>query len=211
MKVKATAKTGWILLAVFAGVNAIGALRYLLPAVPFPAFLDNFVHHRSLLALHAFCGALALLAGPLQLLPPFRERHWKFHRRMGWIYCGAVGLGAVAALRLAFDASTGRIAGAGFFFLGLAWLISTALALRFILRGNTARHRRWMIRSYSLTAAAITLRLYLPFSFLPHFSYAVVYPAIAWLCWVPNLVIVELYLRRGAESLVAAQAAAASP
>lgn len=208
---KAFAKAGWVLLAVFAAATGIGALRYVLPVVPFPAPLDNFIHRWPLLSLHAFCGALALLAGPLQLLRPFRERHWKFHRRMGWIYCGAVGLGALAALRLALNASTGRIAGAGFFFLGLAWLTSTALALKFILSGNTVRHRRWMIRGYSLTAAAITLRLYLPLSFVPHFSYAVVYPAIAWLCWVPNLIVAELYLRRGAESFVAVEVAAPSP
>ncbi|HYL62225.1 MAG TPA: DUF2306 domain-containing protein [Candidatus Methylomirabilis sp.] len=203
------AKTGWVLLGVFAGVNAISALRYSLPEVPFPASLDNFFHHRRLLALHAFCGAIALLAGPLQLLPAFRERHWTFHRRMGWIYCGAVLAGSLAALRLAWHAQTGRIASAGFFLLGVAWLISTALALRFILRGNTARHRRWMIRSYSLTAAAITLRLYLPLSFLPHFSYAVVYPAIAWLCWVPNLIAAEIYLHQAAESAGGLQSAAA--
>jgi uncharacterized membrane protein len=208
--VKTPAKIGWALLALFAAENAIGALRYLLPAVPFPAPLDNFFHHRYLLALHALGGALAMLAGPLQLLPPFRERHWTFHRRMGWIYCAAVLLGSVAALRLTVNAQTGRAAAAGFFCLGLAWLISTALAVNFIVRGNSARHRRWMIRSYALTAAAITLRVYLPLSLLLKFDYSIAYPAIAWLCWVPNLLAVELYLRRGTESSRSIESAAAS-
>lgn len=188
------------MLAVFVAITAIGALRYLLPVVPFPALLDNFLYHRGLLSFHAFCGAIALLAGPLQLLPPFRERHWTFHRRMGWIYSCAVLLGSLASLRLALHAQTGRVASAGFFFLGIAWLVSTSLAVRFILRGNVARHRRWMIRSYALTAAAITLRMYLPLSFVHGFSYNVVYPAIAWLCWVPNLIAVEVYLRRASKS-----------
>lgn len=188
------------MLGVFAAANAIQALRYLLPTVPFPAQFDNFFHHRFLLGVHAFAGATALLAGPLQLLPPFRERHWTFHRRMGWVYAGAVGVGSIAALRLAVNAQTGWVAAAGFFFLGLAWLISTSLAISFILRRNSRRHRRWMIRSYSLTAAAITLRIYLPLSFVFHLQFAVAYPAIAWLCWVPNLLFAELYLRRAAES-----------
>lgn len=207
---KVLAKTGWVLLGVFAAVNAIGALRYLLPKVPFPALLDNFIQHRGLLTLHAFCGAIALLAGPLQLLP-FRERHWTFHRRMGWVYCCAVFLGSLVALPLALHAQTGQVASAGFFLLAVSWFTCTAIALSFILRGNMTRHRRWMIRSYSLTAAAITLRIYLPLSFLPHFSYAVAYPTIAWLCWVPNLIVAEIYLRRASERRNPAQAAAASP
>ena len=207
---KALAKAGWVLLAVFAAENAIGALRYLLPVVPFAAPLDNFLHHRHVLALHALGGALALLAGPLQLLQPFRERHWKFHRRMGWIYCSAVLLGSLAALRLAVHAQTGRVASAGFFSLGIAWLVSTALAVNFILRGNATRHRRWMIRSYSLTAAAITLRIYLPLSFLLRVNYSIAYPLIAWLCWVPNLLLAETYLRRAPEAPRSVQGAAAS-
>lgn len=207
---KVAAKAGWVLLALFAAENGIAALRYLLPSVPFPAPLDNFFHHHYLLALHALGGAVAMLAGPLQLLPSFRERHWTYHRRMGWIYCSAVLLGSVAALRLAVNADTGRVAGAGFFCLALAWLICTALALNFILHGNSLRHRRWMIRSYFLTAAAITLRIYLPLSFLARIPYTIAYPAIAWLCWIPNLFVAELYLRRAPNAPASIESAAAS-
>lgn len=192
------AKVAWVLLAFLALENGLGAWRYLLPTVPFPAPLDNFLQHRYLLALHALCGGIALVAGPLQLLPPFRERHWSWHRRMGWVYCLAVALGGVAALRLALQAQTGRVAGSGFFALAGLWLFSTAFAVRMILRGNFVAHRRWMIRSYALTAAAITLRIYLPISILFHWDYSVAYPAIAWLCWVPNALLAEIYLRRSA-------------
>ena len=194
---------------VLAATNGLQALRYVLPVVPFPARLDNFFHHRFLLGLHAFSGAIALLAGPLQLMPAFRERHWAFHRRVGWIYSGAVGVGSVAALGLAVNADTGRVAAMGFFFLGLSWLMATALAVNFILRADSARHRRWMIRSYCLTAAAITLRIYLPLSLVLHVRYAIAYPAIAWLCWIPNLLAAELYLRRAAESPQSAENAPA--
>lgn len=184
------------MLGVLAAENAIGALRYVLPHVPFPAPLDNFFHHHRLLALHASSGALALVAGPLQLLPPFREKHWTLHRWMGRIYCAAVLLGSLAALRLALNAQTGAIAASGFFLLALAWFSVTAIALWHILRGDSVRHRRWMIRSYFLTAAAITLRIYLPICLVLHVDYAIAYPAIAWLCWVPNALFAELWLRR---------------
>jgi hypothetical protein len=52
-----------------------------------------------------------------------------------------------------------------------------------------------MIRSFALTAAAITLRMYLPLIFVFHWNFSVAYPAIAWLCWIPNALAAEVYLR----------------
>ena len=64
------------------------------------------------------------------------------------------------------------------------------------MQGRFNEHRAWMIRSFALTFAAVTLRLYLPIaSFLPVHSDDA-YRAISILCWVPNLAIVELYLKQ---------------
>jgi hypothetical protein len=52
-----------------------------------------------------------------------------------------------------------------------------------------------MIRSFALTAAAITLRIYLPLVFVFHWPFSIAYPAIAWLCWIPNALAAEMYLR----------------
>jgi uncharacterized membrane protein len=185
----------WLLLTLFVLMNALGALRYLLPHVPFPAELDNFRQRRTALSLHAFGGAIALLAGPLQFVPRFRESSWNRHRLLGWIYSSAVLLGWCASLWIAPHSETGWIASSGFLALGAAWIVATGLAVRFILRGDAIRHRRWMIRSYALTAAAITLRIYLPLIFAFHWPFAIAYPAIAWLCWIPNALAAEVYLR----------------
>ena len=185
----------WFMLALFALVNAMGALRYLLPHVPFPVEMENFTQRRLALSLHALGGAIALLAGPLQFVSRFRESNWNRHRLLGWIYCGAVLLGWCASLWIAPHSQTGWIASVGFLALGAAWIVATALAVRFILRGDAVRHQRWMIRSFALTAAAITLRMYLPLIFVFHWPFAIAYPAIAWLCWIPNALTVELYLR----------------
>jgi uncharacterized membrane protein len=193
--VKLLPKLLWVLLALFALENALGALRYLLPHVPFPAELDNFTQRRVALSLHASGGAIALLAGPLQFVPRFRESNWNRHRLLGWIYCGTVLLGWCASLWIAPHAQTGWIASAGFLALGAAWIVATGLAVRFILRGDALRHRRWMIRSFALTAAAITLRIYLPLIFVFHWPFSIAYPAIAWLCWIPNALAAEVYLR----------------
>jgi len=63
-----------------------------------------------------------------------------------------------------------------------------------IVRHDTAAHWRWMVRSYALTAAAITLRIYLPRSMALHLPFQRAYPAIAWLCWIPNFLAAEAYL-----------------
>jgi Predicted membrane protein (DUF2306) len=78
--------------------------------------------------------------------------------------------------------------------LGAAWIVATGLAVRFILRGDAIRHRRWKIRSYALTAA-ITLRIYLPLIFVFQWPFSIACSAIAWLCWIPNALASEGYLR----------------
>lgn len=43
--------------------------------------------------------------------------------------------------------------------------------------------------------AAVMLRIYLPVSMAGGVPFESAYPVIAWLCWVPNLVVVESWLR----------------
>ena len=124
----------------------------------------------------------------------FRESNWNRHRLLGWIYCGAVLLGWCASLWIAPHSQTGWIASAAFLALGAAWIVTTGLAVRFILRGDAIEHRRWMIRSFALTAAAITLRMYLPLIFVFRWPFSIGYPVIAWLCWIPNALAAEVYL-----------------
>jgi hypothetical protein len=127
--VKLLPKILWFMLALFALVNALEAFRYLLPHVPFPAQLDNFIHRRIALSFHALSGAIALLAGPLQFLPRFRDSNWYRHRLLGWIYCSAVLVGWCASLWIAPHSQTGWIASSGFITLGAAWIVATGLAV----------------------------------------------------------------------------------
>jgi hypothetical protein len=54
-----------------------------------------------------------------------------------------------------------------------------------------------MIRSYSLAFAAVTLRIYLPIAVaVMRIPFDQAYPAIAWLCWVPNLIVTEWWVLR---------------
>ncbi len=54
-----------------------------------------------------------------------------------------------------------------------------------------------MIRNYAPAFAAVTLRIYLPFSqAVLHADFLASYRIISWLCWAPNLLIAEMIVRR---------------
>ena len=184
----------WVVLTVFATVIGLASLRYALPHVPHPV-LRNFVERRIPLSIHAVSAAVALLVGPWQFLSSSRRHHPNVHRTLGRIYACAVLVGWLASIPVALHAETGLSASAGFLALGTCWIASTGFGVATVRGGKIAAHRRWMIRSYSLTASAITLRLYLALVVVTHISFVPAYTVIAWLCWVPNLVIVELALR----------------
>jgi uncharacterized membrane protein len=193
---------------------AIGltAYRYLLPGMPggAPAIVANHFTRTGALLLHAGVSATALILGALQLFPRFRARWPAWHRRAGTVYVICCMIGGSAALLLSLGTTAGPIATAGFGLLGLTWLGCTAQAWRYAKARDFVRHRRWMIRSYALTFAAVTLRIYLPIVFIAHWNADVGYRAISWLCWVPNLIIAELWLRSGAGVRTSPPIAAAS-
>jgi hypothetical protein len=76
--------------------------------------------------------------------------------------------------------------------LAFLWVATAALAYVRIRAYDIESHRRWMIRNYSLTFAAVTLRLWIPFLMIAGYDFSVVYPTVAWLAWVPNLIIAEI-------------------
>lgn len=55
-----------------------------------------------------------------------------------------------------------------------------------------------MIRCYAMTLAAVTLRIQLGLGQALDIPFEVSYPWIAWLSWVPNLIIAEWWLHRSA-------------
>jgi uncharacterized membrane protein len=195
-RMTALSRVGWMTLALLAMVIGLVSLRYVLPHVPFPAGLPNFRSRHGWLIGHAVFSSIALLTGVWQFSSSLRRSRIGVHRWMGRVYCVAVLLGWLTSIPIAMHANFGAIPSAGFLALGAAWIVSTACGYFTIRRGEIALHRQWMMRSYALTAAAITLRLYLPVFPLMGMSFATSYRLIAWLCWVPNLLLVEWMIQR---------------
>lgn len=186
----------WALLALSALGIGLFSLRYALPGMPLPSDLPSLALSPRPFVVHAVSASLALVLGPLQLVPAWRARFPALHRWVGRAYVLSVALAWLSSLPLAVNAMTGAVAAAGFFVLGLAWVVTTGMGLARALQRRFAEHRRWMLRSFALTTAAITLRIYLGASMAADIDEALTYPFIAWLCWVPNALAAEWYLRR---------------
>ncbi len=164
------------------------------PAISIGGTVAANAYFRPWLLVHIGGAATALLVVPLQLSQRLR-RHRRLHRYLGRVYVASCGVGGVAGVVLAAGSSAGPVATAGFGLLGLAWLGSTALGWRAVVAGRLEDHRAWMLRSFALTFAAVTLRIDIPLALAAGLPLLESYRAIAFLCWVPNLLIAELYLR----------------
>jgi len=84
----------------------------------------------------------------------------------------------------------------GFGTLALVWLLTSALALARARQGRFDEHRAWMMRSYSLTFAAATVRLAsLPLLVLTR-DPIVAITGTFW-SWILNLLVAEWFIRCG--------------
>lgn len=181
-----------LLIAGYAGTVLVApALR--------PPFVGNiFAHAPAAISAHIGGGLVAIMLGAFQVNSRLRARFLPLHRRLGQLYLLAVVVGGTAGLFLALRSFGGLATHFGFGLMAVCWLGTTMTAYRHIRRRELNAHRAWMLRSYSLTLAALTLRIYLPLSQAMGVEFEPAYQAISWLCWVPNLLVVEwLILSRG--------------
>jgi len=152
----------------------------------------------TMLYIHIIFSVLALVIGPFTLFSKFREKNIKLHRTMGRIYMMGILFGGTSGLYLAFHATGGVMSQLGFGLLSICWLFTASQALANIKHKKIDTHEKWMIRNYSLTFAAVTLRIWLAI-FTGLFGvhlFEISYTVIAWLCWVPNLIIAEWLIKR---------------
>lgn len=157
---------------------------------------DN--HLPWVLHVHIAVSAFALLTGPTQFRRRMHATHPGLHRLLGRVYVASCVAGGLTGLVSATMTAYGFAAGLGLALLAVLWVASTVLALRFIVRGDVRRHREWMIRSFALTFAAVTLRVYLGLTSAAGLPILVGYPIAVWLSWVPNLAAAQWWIRRTA-------------
>ncbi len=144
--------------------------------------------------LHVGGATMALLFGPWQFFSVFRNAYPMAHRSLGILYIVGCLVGGVSGIHIGFYSPNGPVAAAGFMVLGTLWLGTTGLGLCNIVKGNIATHKRWMIRSFSLTFAAVTLRLLFPPMFAYGLEPATIFSILAWVSWMPNLTIANYFI-----------------
>ena len=158
---------------------------------------------------HVLAGVVAITIGPLQLWARIRNGYRKFHRVAGRTYVAMVLLGSFAAIGLSLTASFSLAYRSGLFFLAFTWLGTTGMAFTAIRRRNFTQHREWMIRSYVVTFAFVTFRVFQDFMADAGIASADETRAtLAWACWAVPLLITEMVLQsraifakpRGAEA-----------
>ncbi|NOX52487.1 MAG: DUF2306 domain-containing protein [Gammaproteobacteria bacterium] len=146
------------------------------------------------ISMHLFGGFIAMISGAFQLNSRFRNRFTLMHRWLGRLYILAVIVGGTAGFVLALSSFGGLVSHFGFGLMAICWVGTTLAAYWQIRDGNILAHRDWMLRSYALTLAGVTLRIYLGLSVVIGIDFADFYPVLSWICWVPNLLIVEWFV-----------------
>ena len=179
-------------------------------SVPYVSFQKNIdflatkqnVYHidywRYAFYAHVFTSILVLPAGFTQFTKVFFRRG--LHRKLGMVYILTVlFITAPTGLLMGIYANGGLGAKASFVLLSTVWFITTLLALITAKKKRFIDHGEWMLYSYALTLSAITFRL-LALGF-DLFDIRVrpqeVYVTIAWLSWVPNILIAHLLIKMG--------------
>ncbi|MFB9330842.1 DUF2306 domain-containing protein [Paenibacillus aurantiacus] len=152
----------------------------------------------DVLYIHIVTALLALIIGPFQLfMKPTKDRRRR-HKLLGYVYVSSVTVSGIVSTYLSFFATGGWIAGLGFMLLDVWWVATTLTAVRKITVHDLQAHKAWMLRSYSLTFAAVTLRLWLAPLVLIMGDFEAGYRIVAWVCWIPNLLVMEAVIRKKA-------------
>ena len=145
---------------------------------------------------HIFTAIFALIIGPFQLFmkPTLARKRW--HRRFGYGYVFSIMVSGIVSVYLSLFATGGWISTFGFMSLGVLWMATTLIATSKIITQNIQAHKEWMFRSYALTFSAVTLRIWLaPLAFLLG-DFEAAFRVVAWICWVPNLLVIEAILSK---------------
>lgn len=189
----------WFLrVAAFFGVLvALLTYRFLLMPLEaaFDVMLDHISDRRTLFIMHVAAAPVALAIGAFQLMPKIRRKRRSLHRWLGRVYGVAILVGGIGAMGISLTAVGGLLAQIGFSALGILWLGTTGWAIWLARHQRFAEHRIWMIRSFALTFAAVTLRLQLVGFEIAGMAYQDSSVWLAFTCWIPNLIVAELIIR----------------
>lgn len=123
-----------------------------------PSFGNTFFQNQFFVVVHLLGGTAALLTGPFQFWPGFREKNMRLHRLLGKVYLIGGVLVGFSALRssLISKCAPCRIS---LFLTGVLLLTTLITAWLAIRKRHIKPHRQFMIRSYVLMLAFVFVRM----------------------------------------------------
>lgn len=113
---------------------------------------------------HAIGGACALILAPMQFSDRLRNRFRQVHRVAGYIYCAGVLIASPLGFYIQYvqePLGAPRSFSAAGAVQAFTWMLTTSIALFFILRGKTQLHRQWMTRSFAVALIFLAVRIIL--------------------------------------------------
>ncbi|SDL24857.1 Predicted membrane protein [Pedobacter sp. ok626] len=160
--------------------------------------VGNLKSYLPIFYVHVYSAIFVLLAGITQFNSKIQIRYKKVHKVSGYFYAGVVLLfAAPSGIFIGCFANGGVIAKVSFVLLGVLWFYFTLKAIILVLKADVINHKKYMWRSFALACSAITLRLWkVVLVYLFHPAPMDVYQIIAWLGWIPNLLIAEWLIKR---------------
>lgn len=146
---------------------------------------------------HVYTSIFVLLTGFLAIIrKDFGLKN--FHKNAGKIYIFLIlFLAAPSGIYMGLFANGGFLSKLSFVILGCLWWFSTFKAYQLARQKKFKEHKQWMWRSFAFTLSAITLRMwkvFIVYLFLP--NPMDVYQIIAWLGWIPNILLIEFLIRK---------------
>lgn len=142
---------------------------------------------------HVYSSIFVLMAGFLSIFVGSSSKYKKLHRFSGKTYILLLlFFAAPSGIYMGFYANGSVFAKISFIILGIFWWFATFKAYLEIKNKKYRNHKIWMYRSFALAISAITLRIWkvvLVYFFQP--NPMDVYEIIAWLGWIPNILVVE--------------------
>ncbi|MCM3569235.1 DUF2306 domain-containing protein [Neobacillus mesonae] len=159
-------KSWWILVIVSIGVMVPFMYPYLTfdPDKSRVNITSTAIQYPVLVA-HIIFAFIAIVTGFFQFIDSIRHRHPKIHRNIGRMYVISIFISGIFAFVLFFYTESFTKAMA-FLVLTVLWLFTTWKAYQAAVKRRFHEHRKWIIRSFGITLAAVNARLLVPFLLL---------------------------------------------
>ncbi len=146
--------------------------------------------------IHVYSAIFSLLAGFTQFNTKLLKNNPVIHITIGKLYVFSVlFLAAPSGFFIGLYANGGFYSKVSFVTLSFLWFYFTLKGFLMVKSKKINLHKKFMLRSFALAFSAITLRLWkVILVYLFHLSPMDTYQIIAWLGWIPNILLIEYYI-----------------